>query len=67
MERIRQLMGRVSFFWSSLKGWQKASLGGAALLVFVLLGLLTYLSSFFIGAGSVEDEAAGVGMMPARA
>ena len=42
MERIRQLMGRVSFFWSSLKGWHKAALGGAAFLALVLLGLLTY-------------------------
>ena len=32
-----------------------------------LVGLVTYLSSFFVGEGSAEDEAAGVGMMPARA
>jgi nitric oxide reductase subunit B len=31
-----------------------------------LVGLLTYLSSFFVGEGSAEDEAAGVGLMPAR-
>ena len=48
---------QLTFFY-----WVRVA-GGVAF----LLGLLTYLSSFFIGAGSVEDEAAGVGMMPARA
>ncbi len=63
MERIRQLLGRVSFFWSSLKGWQKASLGGAAFLALVLLGLLTYWAGrpaydpLFTGL-EVDDEAA---------
>ena len=63
MERIRQLMGRVSFFWSSLKGWHKAALGGAAFLALVLLGLLTYWAGrpaydpLFTGL-EVDDEAA---------
>ncbi|MDR1874040.1 MAG: flagellar M-ring protein FliF [Synergistaceae bacterium] len=42
MESLRQLFSRFLLFWATLRVWQKASLIGAAFLVFSLLGLMVF-------------------------